>query len=232
MSRRAVIGRGGVGRAVVGMFVALGRVALGRVALGRVALGRVALGRVALGRVALGMSVALAACSVLPSPEPPHYEYVVLTTAPAASPPAGASAAVAIDRIRLPAYLERAELVTRVSDNRLEFSPRARWAEPLQVAVPRVLAEALAAAAVRVVERGDPATERTIDLAIDQLERTASGARLRARWWLSQARRPAGANQLTADEPLPPGASSDAVAAALSRLLVRLGAAIAADVRG
>ena len=172
----------------------------------------------------------LAACSVLPSPEPPRYEYVVLTTQLAGAP-AGASAAVAIDRIRLPAYLERSELVTRVSDNRLEFSPRARWAEPLQVGVPRVLAEALAAAAVRVVERGDPAGELGVDLAIDQLERTASGARLRARWWLSQARRPAGANQLTADEPLPAGASSDAIAAALSRLIAKLGAAIAADVR-
>jgi len=177
----------------------------------------------------------LGACSVLPSPAPPRYEYLVLTTSALAAPVAG-GVTVAIDDVRLPAYLERAELVTRLSDNQIQFSPRARWAEPLSNAVPRVLADdlatALAGSGVRVVARGGDA-DLALDIAVDQLEGPVAGpVRVRARWSLRRAgqRALAGSGQLTADEPVR-GPSAE-TAAALSRLLVRLSTALAADVRG
>lgn len=179
---------------------------------------------------------ALGACSVLPSPDPPRYEYLVLTTATPAAPVTG-GVAVAIDDVRLPAYLERAELVTRLSDNQIQFSPRARWAEPLSNAVPRVLADdlatALAGAGVRVVARGGDA-DLALDVAVDQLEGPPAGpVRVRARWSLRRSgqRALAGSGQLTADEPVAPRGPSTDTAAALSRLLVRLSVALAADVR-
>lgn len=45
--------------------------------------------------------------------------------------------------IKLPAYLDRQEVVTRIAANRLELSSTDRWAEPLDVDFTRVLAQDL-----------------------------------------------------------------------------------------
>jgi uncharacterized protein len=52
---------------------------------------------------------------------------------------------VGLGPIKMPAYLDRQEVVTRVAPNRLELSGGDRWAEPLDSDFTRVLAQNLAA---------------------------------------------------------------------------------------
>ncbi|MBV8136817.1 MAG: membrane integrity-associated transporter subunit PqiC [Deltaproteobacteria bacterium] len=51
---------------------------------------------------------------------------------------------VGLGPIKMPAYLDRQEVVTRVAPNRLELSSEDRWAEPLDSDFTRVLAQNLA----------------------------------------------------------------------------------------
>ena len=51
---------------------------------------------------------------------------------------------VGLGPIRMPAYLDRQEVVTRIAPNRLELSRQDRWAEPLDSDFTRVLAQNLA----------------------------------------------------------------------------------------
>jgi uncharacterized protein len=50
-----------------------------------------------------------------------------------------------IGPVRLPQYLDRPQLVTRLSPNRLQLTDGHRWAEPLSDNIPRVLGENLSA---------------------------------------------------------------------------------------
>ena len=50
---------------------------------------------------------------------------------------------VGLGPIKMPAYLDRQEVVTRVAPNRLELSGQDRWAEPLDSDFTRVLAQNL-----------------------------------------------------------------------------------------
>jgi uncharacterized lipoprotein YmbA len=54
-----------------------------------------------------------------------------------------AGVSVGLGPIRLPSYLDREEIVTRVSANRIDFSEYDRWAEPLDASFTRVLAQNL-----------------------------------------------------------------------------------------
>ena len=83
----------------------------------------------------------------------------VLTTAPvsyyhlsaldaARTPPVSAEAGtmvLGIGPVRLPEYLDRPQLVTRMTPNRLHLSDSHRWAEPLGENIPRVVGENLSA---------------------------------------------------------------------------------------
>ena len=85
---------------------------------------------------------------------PPPTLYVL--EAPAAGPlAAGPSAkagpagtghrlAVALGPVTVPDYLDRTDIVRRATDNRLEFDPDQRWAEPLRAGLQRLLIGALA----------------------------------------------------------------------------------------
>jgi len=57
------------------------------------------------------------------------------------SNPGGVS--LGIGPIRLPGYLDRQEIVTRVPQNRIDVSENDRWAEPLETNFTRVLAQNL-----------------------------------------------------------------------------------------
>ena len=50
---------------------------------------------------------------------------------------------VGLGPVKLPAYLDRQEVVTRVAPNRLELSTVDRWAEPLDIDFTRILAQDL-----------------------------------------------------------------------------------------
>ena len=52
---------------------------------------------------------------------------------------------IGIGPVRLPEYLERSKIVTRVTPNRLQLADSHRWAEPLSENIPRVMGENLSA---------------------------------------------------------------------------------------
>ena len=97
--------------------------------------------------VLLGLS--LAGCgSFSPRPDPSRFFTLTAIAQPAAPAAKESSNAggisLGIGPIRLPGYLDRQEIVTRVSPNRMDLSEYDRWAEPLETNFNRVLAQNLA----------------------------------------------------------------------------------------
>lgn len=84
----------------------------------------------------------LAGCSLLPpiADEPARH---LLDSSAKRQDPRGSSPVVAIARPSLPPYLERSEMVTRLNSGRLSIHETDLWAEPLDAAIARVIAENL-----------------------------------------------------------------------------------------
>ncbi len=171
------------------------------------------------------------AVGCLPSPKPVQTDYYVLAARAPTLPPGRPTATLGVSRVTLPGYLDRGEVATR-SGQRITYSPTERWAEPLDVSVPRLLAEdlaaALAPAGIAVVARA--AGDLSLVVEIDRFERDADGpCVVDARWTLRDVvpdrvvKSGAARYQET-----PSAATGDAVAAALAKALDRLGADIAA----
>jgi uncharacterized protein len=101
-----------------------------------------------------------------------------------------AQAAIGVGPVHLPGYLDQDQIVTRISRNRLTLSENARWIEPLDGNIARVLAENLSQLLQtdRVTVHPWPGRERPIyQLEIDVLgfeTDTAGTAHLAARWSL------------------------------------------------
>lgn len=75
-----------------------------------------------------------------------YYQLSALEVARNASASAEAGTMVlGIGPVRLPEYLARPQLLTRLTPNRLQLAEGHRWAEPLSENVPRVVGENLAA---------------------------------------------------------------------------------------
>jgi uncharacterized lipoprotein YmbA len=96
--------------------------------------------------VCLFMMMALIGC-VAGGPSQPSRFYALTPldiTKPAASKEAGEqSVAVGVGPVEIPEYLNRAQIVTRLTENELKVSEFDRWAEPLNDNFTRVLAENL-----------------------------------------------------------------------------------------
>ncbi len=69
----------------------------------------------------------------------------VAATAPSPSRIEATKTVIGIGPVRLPEYLDRPQIVTRQTANRLELADSHRWAEPLSENIPRVLGENLSA---------------------------------------------------------------------------------------
>ena len=100
--------------------------------------------------VALLVALSLAACgSLSPRPDPSRFftlspiSRTEATAAKSSAAPGGVS--LGIVPVKLPGYLDRNEIVTRVADNRLDVSAYDRWAEPLVEGFTWVVAQNLAA---------------------------------------------------------------------------------------
>ena len=92
--------------------------------------------------VIIGLSLlAQAGCA---SSKPSRY-YLLSALSPAESAKEDQGMSVGIGPIELPEYLDRPQIVTRGSQNRLYLGEFDRWAEPLEQNFARVLAENLAA---------------------------------------------------------------------------------------
>ncbi len=105
------------------------------------------------------------------------------------SPQAG-GLTLGVSPVRVPAYLQRPQIVTRRGENELLLGEFDRWAEPLEEGLGRVVADNLAALMpqVRVVGhpwRGSAAPDYRLVLELRRLEGGADGAvELEARWAL------------------------------------------------
>lgn len=101
---------------------------------------------------AVCIAVAVLAAGCLFSPRPDRSKFFVLSPEAehgAAPVPSSIGATnqliVGLGPIKLPEYLDRPEVVTRVAPNRLELSPSDRWAEPLSSDFRQVMAQDLSA---------------------------------------------------------------------------------------
>jgi uncharacterized lipoprotein YmbA len=146
-----------------------------------------------------GLAILSAAACLKLGPKADTSRYVVLTPIPSARHGSDRTdgnlshadqVSLGVGPIRLPGYLDRQELVTRLSENRLSVAQDDRWGEPLEDNVSRVLSQnlALLLASERVTPFPWPSTERpTYQVQIDVLRfeaDTTRGAQLVARWVL------------------------------------------------
>ena len=88
-------------------------------------------------RWVLVLAVGAAAC-LGPRPDPSTF-YVLSAAATPAETVRPLNAKVGLGPVSLPDYLDRSELVTRLSDNQLAVSATERWAEPFEASLLRAL---------------------------------------------------------------------------------------------
>ena len=95
---------------------------------------------------ALGALVLFGGCNLLPEAQTdPTRFYVLSTTAVAAVGTPGKGPAVHLRPVELASYIKAKPLIVRRGDNEVEFREFARWGEPLELGIGRVLREELLA---------------------------------------------------------------------------------------
>lgn len=184
----------------------------------------------------LSASMALVTLVAACGRSPPTRYYTLEAVAPAAALVATASSPVQLTAVHIPAVLDRPEVVTRVTANRLAIEDRDRWAAPLAEMMRRTLAQDLSArlpAGVFVFpDAPAPPNTRGLVLTVLDLTANADGALSMQTSWTLAAGHPARAlitqqATLTAQAS---GGDAAAQAAALSRMLGELADRIAASV--
>ncbi|WP_242332928.1 MULTISPECIES: PqiC family protein [Anaeromyxobacter] len=175
----------------------------------------------------------LAACLSL-GPRPERTRYYLLeaeATSPSATRPA--LPVLGVGPVRLPAYLDRPELVTRAGPARVEVASVDRWAAPLDVLFTRVLAEDLRVAVPASEVLGWPwavsaAPEWSVSVDVLRFDGEPDGtAVLEARWVVRRGGAVASQGVTTARE-RGAGAEVAATVAALSRTIGTLSRDVAA----
>jgi uncharacterized lipoprotein YmbA len=170
--------------------------------------------------------------------------FFILTPAPQtqhSSPrcsPASTALAVGVGPIHLPGYLDRQELVSRATANRLDVAENNRWAEPLGDTFGRILAQNLSAllGTDKVSLYPWPSDLRpTYQVEIEVLRfepDSARSAELAARWVLRDVptRAILSVKESELTEPLK-GPSTEESVAALSELLGKLSCEIVEALR-
>jgi uncharacterized lipoprotein YmbA len=108
----------------------------------------------------------LAGCSLLPAPRPDTTRHFLLEgTAPAAAPAPGAPR-VGLRRVEVPVYLRGRAMVVRSGGNETRVLPEARWAEPFEAGLARVLRDRLAAGVAVHAQPFPAAVERDYDVSV------------------------------------------------------------------
>ncbi len=105
----------------------------------------------------------LSGCNVAQPAQDDPTRYFVLSD-PAGTPVQGPSAGgvrLGLKAVRVESYLKRREIVVRTGENEVEFRDYRRWAESLEVALPRVLR-------ARLLQSADVAQVSTEPFAVDQ----------------------------------------------------------------
>jgi uncharacterized lipoprotein YmbA len=92
-----------------------------------------------------GLALTLAGCSLLPEPKADPTKFYVLTTPAAPAAVASVTTVVQLRPVEVAGYLRSPALVVRRGENEIEFRDLARWGEPLELGIARVLKEELRA---------------------------------------------------------------------------------------
>lgn len=107
----------------------------------------------------------LSGCNLLPEPQADSTRHYVLESAVAANAPGGAPR-LGLRRVEVPAYLKSKAIVTRTAGNELRYAATARWAEPLEAGIARVLRDQLGVGAVVSAYPFPAGVERDYDLVV------------------------------------------------------------------
>src|SRR4051812_47094948 len=120
-----------------------------------------------------------AGCSLFKKSSDPLRFFVLTAKEPATTTAPAASVRVGIDRVELPEYLVRDEMVTRLASNELKVSDFDRWGEPLKDSFARTLRHDLGnqLGDAQVVEKpyGASQPDLLLDVDVRRFERTADG---------------------------------------------------------
>jgi uncharacterized protein len=137
------------------------------------------------GLAALAFMLALGGCSVLAPQKDTTRFFVLMPVQDGAAPSPAAGAAsralvIGLGPITIPAYLNRPEVVTRISESELKVSDSDRWGEQLDTNVARVLASDLAGRlgtqeVLNYPWRVNAPIDYAVSVAFQRFERTAGG---------------------------------------------------------
>ena len=131
----------------------------------------------------------LAGCTLLPEPRPDPTRFYVLAAdaAPAVAP---GGAAVQLRAVEVAGYLRNRPMVVRRGGSEIEFREHARWGEPLEQGVARVLSSGLRSRGVNLAPLGAGAP--VLSVRVLACEGVSDGAVIfRAAWELTGGAVPA-----------------------------------------
>ncbi len=143
-----------------------------------------------LSRRALGLLLVWAALVVNGCATTEPSSFYTLSSLRNTEGPAASGPAIGVGPITLPQYVDRPQIVTRSSPNRLELAEFHKWAEPLQDIVSRVVADNLAALVptdriVILPRRRSLPLDYQVEINVIQFDTSAQGETvLAARWTL------------------------------------------------
>lgn len=191
-------------------------------------------------RAPLIAGIVIASLGFLSACGTPVQERYYLLSPDDVSAPAGAArtAVIGVGPISIPGHLDRSQIVTRSSDNRLVINQFDRWAEPLDENIQRVLIENLD-------HRLNPQRIETfpwnsrdgvvwqIVVDLGRFERQPDGSvQIAARWKIVNFNSgEVAVSERFSDSVIPKDATTGATVAAMSDLLGRLGDSIARSYR-
>jgi len=190
------------------------------------------------GRKVVGLTaLTLAIGSCFSPKKDPSQFYVLDSVAAAEGGAAGAAGtigdkAIGVGPVRLPAYLDRPQMITRLSDVQVSVSEYERWAETLESNFVTVLARNLEIELATTRVETFPwvaGVDYSAIVEIRRFERDASGtAELECRWVIIDVDRATVLSRESSYREPADAATTDAAVAALSRTVQRLAADIAA----
>ena len=176
----------------------------------------------------------LAACLGGPQADPSAFFLLSSTVVEAAG--GAVPVSIGIASVALPGYLDRPQIVTRVSDNEIDLAEVDRWAEPLASNLARTLEESLArllpgSSYVAYPWYASDAPDYVIALQVRRFEADAAGAvLLDAAWTLEREGARVDGRAVRVEEQADGPARADAVAAQ-SRALAEVARELAEAVR-
>jgi len=185
------------------------------------------------------VAAAVAGCSLFPKSERSDFFLLTSLEPPPGAAPTASAPSVLVAPVVLPGYLDRRELVTRLSSNQILVDDLALWAEPLRESLPRTLAQDLTAllgsGSVRCLPwTGATPPDVVVSVEILRFERTAHGTvDLAARWTMTNGG--GGAGERMRNETrlslATGGTSMQAAVSSMSEALARVSREIASGVQ-